>query len=441
MKLELHVIQNFTASNLNRDDTGSPKDVMFGGFRRSRVSSQCSKRSARVYVQNKLSKDQLTAGEIGAKPLGVRTGRLLKHIVERHEADFASSWPADHSMHDLFMKDAHARAGIILRAVGATVDEAGLTKALIYVSDLEVGALAALLQQHWDQLDPKSALVPSAKKVADDGGDVIESADDNGSEAGVSEEAGSAEGPAPKKGAKPATKPRSVEMELSKAVSTLLRTPLKTVFSKPSMDIALFGRFMADRSDFIVDAACQVAHPLGVSKLEREFDYFTAVDDLKEESGAQHLGTVEFNAPTLYRYAVLDTVKLLANLGGDEQLARRAISLFFEALAVATPSGKQNTFAAHNMPSFVGVVARGRGPMNLANAFESPIRPRADASLTEQAIEALNKEDEWASKTYGAPGADKWRFVDRSGKWSRGEKMDSAFELATWAADAAYPTK
>ncbi|MBK8958601.1 MAG: type I-E CRISPR-associated protein Cas7/Cse4/CasC [Proteobacteria bacterium] len=44
--VEIHVPgQNYAPSNLNRDDTGAPKDALFGGIRRGRVSSQCSKRA------------------------------------------------------------------------------------------------------------------------------------------------------------------------------------------------------------------------------------------------------------------------------------------------------------------------------------------------------------------------------------------------------------
>lgn len=49
MFIELHMIQNFVPSNLNRDDTGSPKDCEFGGHRRARISSQCLKRSIRTH--------------------------------------------------------------------------------------------------------------------------------------------------------------------------------------------------------------------------------------------------------------------------------------------------------------------------------------------------------------------------------------------------------
>jgi len=45
--VELHILHSFSASNLNRDDTGNPKDCVFGGAHRLRVSSQCFKRAIR----------------------------------------------------------------------------------------------------------------------------------------------------------------------------------------------------------------------------------------------------------------------------------------------------------------------------------------------------------------------------------------------------------
>ncbi|MGZ3668061.1 MAG: type I-E CRISPR-associated protein Cas7/Cse4/CasC, partial [Ktedonobacterales bacterium] len=36
MIIEQHILQNFAPANLNRDDTGSPKDCVFGGHRRAR---------------------------------------------------------------------------------------------------------------------------------------------------------------------------------------------------------------------------------------------------------------------------------------------------------------------------------------------------------------------------------------------------------------------
>lgn len=73
--LEFHLIQNFAPSNLNRDDTGAPKDALFGGQRRARVSSQCFKRAVR-----------LATSEHELLPLanrGIRTKRLKTLLLER----------------------------------------------------------------------------------------------------------------------------------------------------------------------------------------------------------------------------------------------------------------------------------------------------------------------------------------------------------------------
>lgn len=55
MKLiELHILQSFPVSCLNRDDVGSPKTAVFGGVNRARLSSQSLKRAIREYAQANL---------------------------------------------------------------------------------------------------------------------------------------------------------------------------------------------------------------------------------------------------------------------------------------------------------------------------------------------------------------------------------------------------
>src|SRR5207237_319172 len=75
MRIEVHVLQNFAPSNLNRDDTGSPKDAEFGGHRRARVSSQCLKRAVRGYFKS----EKL----IDAAHLAERTKRLAGEVAKR----------------------------------------------------------------------------------------------------------------------------------------------------------------------------------------------------------------------------------------------------------------------------------------------------------------------------------------------------------------------
>src|SRR5436305_7143512 len=78
MLIEIHMMQNFAPSNLNRDDTGSPKDCQFGGYRRARISSQCLKRA----IRNCFKADRLLAPE----NLAVRTRQLVSHKLVPHLA-------------------------------------------------------------------------------------------------------------------------------------------------------------------------------------------------------------------------------------------------------------------------------------------------------------------------------------------------------------------
>ena len=75
--VEIHALQNFAPSNLNRDDTGAPKDALFGGTRRARVSSQCLKRAVRHHFKNKRDEGFFDPAE-----LAVRTKRVYEAIAD-----------------------------------------------------------------------------------------------------------------------------------------------------------------------------------------------------------------------------------------------------------------------------------------------------------------------------------------------------------------------
>ena len=141
---------------------------------------------------------------------------------------------------------------------------------------------------------------------------------------------------------------------------------------KPSIDMALFGRMVASDPSLNYDAAAQVAHAISTHAVHNEYDYFTAVDDLNEdeESGAGHLGTVEFNSATLYRYATVNVVELQKNLGSS---TAKTVKCFTESFIKAMPTGKQNTFANKTLPDFVYITLRIDQPVNLVGAFEKPI--------------------------------------------------------------------
>lgn len=149
----------------------------------------------------------------------------------------------------------------------------------------------------------------------------------------------------------------------------------KLLDTNHSIDIALFGRMVADAPDLNVDAACQVAHAVGVHEVVPEYDYYTAVDDVteaNEESGAGMIGTVEFYSSTFYRYAALSLDQLATNLGSADA-TRRAVEQFVRSFIDSMPSGKQNTFANGTRPSAVMITVGQGQSTSLVGAFEEPI--------------------------------------------------------------------
>jgi CRISPR system Cascade subunit CasC len=183
--------------------------------------------------------------------------------------------------------------------------------------------------------------------------------------------------------------------------------------SNPAVDVALFGRMVADDANLNIDACCQVAHAISTHKVENEFDYFTAIDDNppedKTDAGAGMIGTVEFNSSTLYRYATIAVHDLIEKLG-EKEAAAEAVKAFVEAFVRSMPTGKINTFANHTPPDYVKVILREDMPINFVGAFESPIKP--DNGYKKESIDRLQAyEEDIYAKWYAAPAENKFWIV------------------------------
>ncbi len=151
----------------------------------------------------------------------------------------------------------------------------------------------------------------------------------------------------------------------------------------PSVDMALFGRMVADDASLNYDAASQVAHSISTHAVQNEYDYFTAVDDLADEddAGAGHLGTTEYNSATLYRYATVNVMELEKQLGREK--AAETVKGFTEAFICSMPTGMQNPFANRTLPDAVYVTIREDQPINLCGAFEKAVPKSAEGYVAE----------------------------------------------------------
>ncbi|PKO05839.1 MAG: type I-E CRISPR-associated protein Cas7/Cse4/CasC [Chloroflexi bacterium HGW-Chloroflexi-3] len=146
----------------------------------------------------------------------------------------------------------------------------------------------------------------------------------------------------------------------------------------PAPDIALFGRMLAEDPKINVDAACQVAHSISTHKVDMELDFYTASESIstsdEPDMGAAMMGLTGFNSSCFYRYAAIDWEQLLSNLDNNQDLALKTVKGFMKAMIYATPTGKQNAFAANTMPYFMMAIIRSDGQAwSLANAFEKPV--------------------------------------------------------------------
>jgi CRISPR system Cascade subunit CasC len=369
--IEIHALQNFAPSNLNRDDTGAPKDALFGGTRRARVSSQCLKRAVREHF-----KEQNKAW------VANRTKRIVDALKERVASKLKT--------HKGFTEENLVKAiEVAVSSLGSNkkikVDKERKTDVLLFLSPKEIDSLESVIAESYADL--------LKKKPSDE---VVQTLND------------------------------AIDGENK---------------SRLSVDVALFGRMLAVMPEKNQNAACQVAHAISTHAVEREFDFYTAVDDLKPEdtAGADMMGTVEFNSACFYRYAVVDWDKLVNNLQSNTDLAAKGLRAFLEGFVIAEPTGKQNTFAAHNHPEFVAIsVRRNTAPRNLANAFETAIRVRKDESITKESATRLGAKAVALDKLYGTPCNSRYAssqdvFGEKFEAKGLGSQEESIAAVINWA--------
>ncbi|MEP9395324.1 type I-E CRISPR-associated protein Cas7/Cse4/CasC [Gordonia sp. VNQ95] len=328
MFIDIHVLQSVPPSNINRDDTGSPKTAIFGGTRRARVSSQAWKRATRKHFN-----DGFDDSNIGYRTR--RVAELLgRRIAARREGFDAAEANA-------LASKVFTAAGIKMTSPKVAKNEPKKADESTYLLFLSATQLDSLAELALASVDGESDL--DKKNV--------------------------------------------------KAI----------VNSDNSIDVALFGRMIADDAELNVDASVQVAHAISVQAVEQEFDYFTAVDDFvqsEHETGAGMIGTIEFNSSTLYRYATVNVKGLEANLG-DAAVAARAAATFLESFVRSMPTGKQNTFANRTLPEVVVVAIRDDQPVNLVGAFEQAVVPTLDRGAVSLASEKLVQREAEISGVYG----------------------------------------
>lgn len=378
MLIQIHILQNYAPSNLNRDDSGAPKSAYFGGVKRGRISSQCLKRNIRTSdifkeafqakgLLAERSQDLPTRVDEALKQMGVEDETRAAIIARVPEIGRESDKRANDDSDETDEEE-------------STAEDTFRTKQLIFFNPNEIPPFAEKLLEIYTQYGHKKWTDTKAKTKL---------------------------------------KISQITKELGSSIPR-------------SVDIAMFGRMTTSAAFEDIQASVQVAHSLTTSAVETEFDYFTAVDDISGQTGAGMIGDVEFNSATHYKYLNIHWEELVKNLGNDKAVAQDAVLALLEAAAQAQPSGKQNSFAAFNLPDFILVeVGEKNLPISYANAFTKPVRETHTQSLLDSSVMVLNDYMNRLRKAYAITTQRSYLAVfDHT--IDEAEKKDSLPDLQEW---------
>ena len=305
--INYHILISHSPSNLNRDDMNMQKTAVFGGTKRTRISSQSLKRAMR--------KSEYYGNELGHP--STRTAILINQYAKDLKEQYS-----DRS------NDIEKICLYIAALIEGKTKPADLKK---YKRNDKGEIKTQVLAWNSNEKDLLKELIISALEKSDE--------------------------------------------ELIPFLKTDVKSIDVNLKQNLERDIALSGRMVTGAIDSI-DASLAVAHAITTHTVDGDIDWFTAVDDLNQETGetgSAHLDTTEFSSGVFYRYASLNIRQLQDNLGDiNRTQALEIASHVLYLLATVVPSAKQNAFAAFNLADFA-MVSFSDQPISLANAFENPV--------------------------------------------------------------------
>ncbi len=340
MLIQIHAIQNHSPANLNRDDLGSPKTCYFGGVIRSRISSQCIKRSIR------------TSDEFRDLCGGVRTRQLLRILSEK-----ASACPAEQKRIERILglcgfKPKNSRS----KKDNDDQQDDDKSKMLIYTTRDAINEMVELLKSGPDTPDAE---------LAQQFGQLI------------------------------AERTAAPDMALSGRML------------EPDRDARTIWKNLETK----VEASLQVAHAISTHEARPLVDYYVATDDLPgDDAGAGYVDEAVYASACFYKYFSINWETLLQNLqgfnGSREHLAAHTVGAFIRAAVLVNPTGKQNSFAAHNPPDGI-MIEIGKTPISYANAFAEPVSGDV-RNLVSQSMAQLGQYVHDLDRGYGPPAKRLW---------------------------------
>ncbi|MDD9375122.1 type I-E CRISPR-associated protein Cas7/Cse4/CasC [Streptomyces sp. ZAF1911] len=376
--LSLHLLETLVAVLPVRDENGSPKSIVYGGTERHMITSQARRRAERVHTRDRANKG---VGALAGRTTATRTREWA--LITSRALVSAHGWDQDEAVRT-------ARA--VIEATGLKFGDPGkktvanLTKVLLFAPSDAGSRIAAHIHEQAGELRPWTAEYLTAQAAA-------APKPRKGGRKSAAQETAAAAAAEADEAAEETTAP--ADAKLPPLPSATRAAVLTALAPRDAIDIALYGRFLAEIADSPnVDGAVQSSHAFTVHEAEQVDDFYAAADDAKldrkknaldfldiaDDSGAGMTGYQSLITGTFYRHAVLDRVKLRTNLRAAgmtveeaEEASVAAEEEFVTAFVDAFPEAKKNSTASTgSLPALV-LAFEGERPYNYAAAFQAPI--------------------------------------------------------------------
>ncbi len=225
-RIEFHILQSFPVSCLNRDDVGAPKTAVIGGTTRARVSSQCWKRQVRLSLRN------------FSATLGHRT-KFITHLIAKACVEAGASQEQAHAcgskIEHIFIKKSNAESKKSkkneddVESDSSESSSSEKTDTLLFLSPNEVKILAKIFAAK--NFNPEEVIT---QKEAD---------------------------------------------KQAKELAKLIDMPNESI---DALDIALFGRMVAQAATLNIEAVASFAHAISTHKSVMKWNFLLPLMTIKK---------------------------------------------------------------------------------------------------------------------------------------------------------------
>ena len=374
--IQVHAVIEYTAALLNRDDSGLAKRLLFGGYNRTRVSSQCIKHHIRMddgpYSLKNIAPDphrtkELTERAVMTRAIAILNGQDLQEEVQ-----------------------ARVIEALNINLYGKDGNDPNKRQALLF-GQPEIEYLASRVAEILQEDPDPDTAVQAVNRMFTANGD----------------------------------------KQNFSAFRNAVELPAGLIG-------IMFGRMVTSDPDANIEAAVSMAHAFTVHPEESEVDYFTAMEDLSgNQPGAAHIGLTEINSGIYYLYACVDVPTLVSNATGrspdkwleaDRDVAAQAAANLVGLMATVSPGAKKGSTAPFAYADGIIVEIGERQPRNLSGAYRVPAEPQMD-DAKDKLLEAISKCDQ----RYGTHEVRRMLGFEKQDASQTPETLES---LTTWVRES-----